>query len=42
MAIQSDENGFLVEGGEYIFEAKGRILNTKKVSKPKTQKTESK
>lgn len=30
-----DENGFLVENGEYIFEAKGRILNTKKVSKPK-------
>lgn len=36
-----DENGFLVEGGEYIFEAKGRILNTKKVAKPKP-KTESK
>lgn len=38
-----DENGFLVEGGEYIYEAKGRVLNTKKVSKTsKTTKSESK
>ena len=36
-----DENGFLVENGEYVFEAKGRVLNTKKVVKSKT-KTESK
>jgi len=36
-----NEDGFLVEGGEYIFEAKGRVLNTKKVAKSKT-KTEPK
>lgn len=35
-----DENGFLVEGGEYLYEAKGRVLNTKKASKPKITKTE--
>ena len=35
-----DENGFLIEGGEYLYEAKGRVLNTKKVSTPKTIKTE--
>lgn len=35
-----DENGFLIKGGEYLYEAKGRVLNTKKVSKPKTTKTD--
>jgi hypothetical protein len=35
-----DENGLLVENGEYVFESIGRILNTKKVKI--TPKKESK